>query len=330
MKRNQHLLFLTAWMFLSWTAIQAQALQPEWFKNLDFRFIGPEGNRAIAIAGVPGDPMINYIGAASGGLWKTEDGGVNWRPIFDNQEVSSIGSVALAPSNPNIVWVGTGETFLIRPAHAMGDGIYKSEDAGKTWKKMGLEKTGRIGRIVIHPTNPDIVYAAALGHAYGPQQDRGVYRSTDGGNTWKQVLFVDEGTGAADITIDPQNPDQLYAGMWSIHINTWGLNSGGAGGGVYRSRDGGDTWEPMTTKGLPGGKDRPVGKTAVALCHNQPNVVYALFEIESPALYRSDNGGETWTLMTRNHDIAERAPYYTRIAVAPDNPDEIYFLSVRF
>lgn len=330
MKRNQHLLFLTAWMFLSWTAMQAQALQPEWFKNLDFRFIGPEGNRAIAIAGVPGDPMINYIGAASGGLWKTDDGGVNWRPIFDNQEVSSIGSVALAPSNPNIVWVGTGETFLIRPAHAMGDGIYKSEDAGKTWKKMGLEKTGRIGRIVIHPTNPDIVYAAALGHAYGPQQDRGVYRSTDGGNTWKQVLFVDEGTGAADITIDPQNPDQLYAGMWSIHINTWGLNSGGAGGGVYRSRDGGDTWEPMTTKGLPGGKDRPVGKTAVALCHNQPNVVYALFEIESPALYRSDNGGETWTLMTRNHDIAERAPYYTRIAVAPDNPDEIYFLSVRF
>lgn len=330
MKRNQWILLFVAWLFSGFSTVQAQALQADLFENLDFRFIGPEGNRAIAIAGVPGDPLINYIGAASGGLWKTEDGGVSWKPIFDDQNVSSIGSVALAPSNPNIVWVGTGETFLIRPAHAMGDGIYKSEDGGKTWQNMGLEKTGRIGRIVIHPSNPDIVYAAALGHTYGPQQERGVYRTTDGGKTWEQVLFVDEGTGAADIAIDPKNPDNLFAGMWSIHINTWGLNSGGPGGGVYRSTDGGDTWEPMTGKGLPGGVDRPVGKTAVALCYDQPNVVYALFEIESPALYRSDDGGENWTLMTRDHDIAERAPYYTRIAVAPDNPDEIYFISVRF
>lgn len=330
MKRNQWIFLLAVWLFSTFSTVQGQALQAELFENLDFRFIGPEGNRAIAIAGVPGDPLINYIGAASGGLWKTEDGGVSWKPIFDDQNVSSIGSVALAPSNPNIVWVGTGETFLIRPAHAMGDGIYKSEDGGKTWKNMGLEKTGRIGRIVIHPDNPDIVYAAALGHTYGPQQERGVYRTTNGGQTWEQVLFVDEGTGAADIAIDPKNPNNLFAGMWSIHINTWGLNSGGPGGGVYRSTDGGDTWEPMTLKGLPGGKDRPVGKTAVALCHDQPNVVYALFEIESPALYRSDDGGENWTLMTRDHDIAERAPYYTRIAVAPDNPDEIYFISVRF
>ena len=330
MKRNQWILLFVAWLFSGFSTVQAQALQADLFENLDFRFIGPEGNRAIAIAGVPGDPLINYIGAASGGLWKTEDGGVSWKPIFDDQNVSSIGSVALAPSNPNIVWVGTGETFLIRPAHAMGDGIYKSEDGGKTWQNMGLEKTGRIGRIVIHPSNPDIVYAAALGHTYGPQQERGVYRTTDGGKTWEQVLFVDEGTGAADIAIDPKNPDNLFAGMWSIHINTWGLNSGGPGGGVYRSTDGGDTWEPMTGKGLPGGVDRPVGKTAVALCYDQPNVVYALFEIESPELYRSDDGGENWTLMTRDHDIAERAPYYTRIAVAPDNPDEIYFISVRF
>lgn len=330
MKRNQWILLFVAWLFSGFSTVQAQALQADLFENLDFRFIGPEGNRAIAIAGVPGDPLINYIGAASGGLWKTEDGGVSWKPIFDDQNVSSIGSVALAPSNPNIVWVGTGETFLIRPAHAMGDGIYKSEDGGKTWQNMGLEKTGRIGRIVIHPSNPDIVYAAALGHTYGPQQERGVYRTTDGGKTWEQVLFVDEGTGAADIAIDPKNPDNLFAGMWSIHINTWGLNSGGPGGGVYRSTDGGDTWEPMTEKGLPGGEGHPVGKTAVALCYDQPNVVYALFEIESPALYRSDDGGENWTLMTRDHDIAERAPYYTRIAVAPDNPDEIYFISVRF
>ncbi len=310
--------------------LQGQPIESSTFDHLPFRFIGPEGNRAIAIAGVPGDPMINYIGAASGGLWKTSDGGLNWSPIFDKQSASSVGSVALAPSNPNQVWVGTGETFVIRPAHAMGDGIYKSTDAGKNWKKMGLEKSGRIGRILVHPHNQDIVYAAALGHTYGPQKDRGVYRSKDGGETWEQVLFVDEGTGAADLAIDPKNPKILYAAMWSIHINTWGLNSGGPGGGIYKSSDGGDTWQAMTENGLPGGEKRPVGKTAVALCHSNPNIVYALFEIDSPALYRSDDGGKTWELRTQNHTINERAPYYTRITVAPDNPDEIYFLSVRF
>ncbi|MEM9328944.1 MAG: glycosyl hydrolase, partial [Bacteroidota bacterium] len=302
----------------------------ETVSQLNFPFNGPEGNRDYAIAGVPGDPMVNYIGAASGGLWKTVDGGVRWKPITDTLEASSIGSVAIAPSDPDQVWMGTGETFLIRPAHAMGDGIYKSADAGKTWERMGLENTGRIGRIVIHPSNPDIVYAAALGHTYGNQKERGIYKTTDGGRSWKQVLFVDEGTGASDLTMDPQNPDVLYAAMWSIHINTWGLRSGGPGGGIYKSEDGGESWTPMTKNGLPGGEARPVGKTAVALCHNEPNVVYALFEIESPELYRSDDGGQTWELRSQDHTMNERAPYYTRIAVAPDNPDEIYFLSVRF
>ena len=211
---------------------------PEIFKALNFRFVGPEGNRTIAIAGVSGDPMTNYIGAASGGLWKTMDGGLNWEPVFDNQDVSSIGAIAITPGNKDVVWVGTGETFLIRPAHAMGDGIYKSTDGGKTWEHMGLEKTGRIGRIVIHPTNPDIVYVAALGHTYAPQQDKGVYKTTDGGKSWKRILFVDETTGAADIALDPKDPNRLLAGMWSVQINTWGLNSGGPGGGVYRSLDG--------------------------------------------------------------------------------------------
>ena len=300
------------------------------FENLKFRFIGPEGNRAIAIAGVPGDPMINYIGAASGGLWKTTDGGLNWKPIFDEQDVSSIGSIAIAPTNSDIVWAGTGETFVIRPAHAMGDGIYKSEDAGKTWKNMGLEKTGRIGRIIVHPTNPNIVYAASLGHTYGPQQERGVYKTSDGGKTWKQVFFADENTGAAELAIDPKNPNRLLVGMWSIHINTWGLKSGGPGGGVYRTLDGGDTWEALSEKGLPGGAENPVGKTAVAISHSEPNIIYALFEIDSPALYRSEDFGETWTLQTRNHDIAERAPYYTRMAVSTSDPNELYFASVKF
>ncbi|MEL6560301.1 MAG: FlgD immunoglobulin-like domain containing protein [Bacteroidota bacterium] len=321
---------LTLLLSLITPVILAQQLNPDHFKNLDFRFIGPEGNRAIAIAGEPGNPMVSYIGAASGGLWKTTDGGVQWNPITDSLNVSSVGSVALAPSDPQQVWMGTGETFVIRPAHAMGDGIYKSTDAGKTWERKGLEKTGRIGRVVVHPSDPDIVYAAALGHTYGPQQDRGVYRTKDGGKSWEQVLFVDEGTGAADITIDPSNPSILYAAMWSIHINTWGLNSGGPGGGIYKSTDGGDTWQPLTKNGLPGGEKRPVGKTAVALCHSQPNVVYALFEINSPELWRSDDRGETWKLMSQDHTMNERAPYYTRITVAPDNPEEIYFLSVRF
>jgi len=300
------------------------------FKEFNFRFIGPEGNRTIAIAGIPGDPMVNYIGAASGGLWKTTDGGVTWKSIFDEQEASSIGSIAITPTNPDVIWAGTGETFIIRPAHAMGDGIYKSEDAGKTWKNMGLEKTGRIGRILVHPTNPDIVYVAALGHTYGPQQDRGVYKTIDGGKTWQRILFVDENTGAADIALNPKNPDQLLAGMWSIHINTWGLRSGGPGGGIYRSMDGGKSWKNLNENGLPGGKDNPVGKTAVAISHSNPKIVYALFEIDSPALYRSEDFGESWILQTRNHDINERAPYYTRMAVSTDNPDQLYFASVKF
>ena len=300
------------------------------FDTLNFRFIGPEGNRAIAIAGVPGDPMINYIGAASGGLWKTTDGGLNWDSVFDDQDVSSIGAIAITPTNPDIIWVGTGETFVIRPAHAMGDGIYKSEDAGKTWKNMGLKKTGRIGRIIVHPSNPDGVYAAALGHTYGPQKERGVYKTTDGGKTWKQVFFVDEDTGAAELAMDPKNPDRLLVGMWSIHINTWGLRSGGPGGGVYRSVDGGKSWEALSKKGLPGGADNPVGKTAVAISPSEPDIVYSLFEIDSPALYRSEDFGNTWSLQTRNHDIAERAPYYTRMAVSPGDPNELYFASVKF
>ncbi|TLF46432.1 WD40/YVTN/BNR-like repeat-containing protein [Maribacter aurantiacus] len=321
--------FLLVLLLLNFVSIFPQT-DPAVFGNLRFRFIGPEGNRTIAMAGVAGDPMTTYIGAASGGLWKTSDGGISWNPIFDAQNVSSIGSVAITPTNPDIIWVGTGETFVIRPAHAMGDGIYKSEDGGKTWINMGLEKTGRIGRILVHPTNPDIVYAAALGHTYGPQQERGVFKTTDGGKTWERIFFVDENTGAAELAMDPKNPDRLLVGMWSIHINTWGLNSGGPGGGVYRTLNGGDTWEALSKNGLPGGEDHPVGKTAVAISHSSPNIVYALFEIESPALYRSEDFGDSWTLQTRNHDIAERAPYYTRMAVSTADPNELYFASVKF
>uniref|UniRef100_UPI0025CF6F84 WD40/YVTN/BNR-like repeat-containing protein n=1 Tax=Algoriphagus sp. TaxID=1872435 RepID=UPI0025CF6F84 len=308
----------------------AQNSLDEQLNNHQFRFIGPEGNRAIAVIGVPGNPQVAYIGAASGGLWKTEDMGINWRPIFDDQDISSVAAVELAPSDPNQVWVGTGETFVIRPAHAMGNGIYFSPDAGKTWEHKGLEKTGRIGRVLVHPNDPKTVYAASLGHTYGPQKERGIFRSRDGGDTWEHVLFIDEGTGASDLAIDPQNPDILYAAMWSININTWGLNSGGSGSGIYKSTDGGDTWEAMNKNGLTSGAARPVGKTSVSVSHSDPNVVYALFEAESPEVWRSSDKGMSWTLMSQEHDWNERAPYYTRLRVNTGDPNEIYSMSVRF
>ena len=307
----------------------AQQLNPEHLSQLRYRFIGPDGNRAIAVAGVPGDPLVSYIGAASGGLWKTTDGGTTWLPIFDDQPVNSIGSIAIAPSDPNVIWVGTGETFVIRPAHSVGDGVYRSTDAGRTWKNVGLPLTGRIGRMVVDPRDPDVAFACALGHTYGPQQDRGVFRTTDGGATWDRVLFVNENTGCSDIAIDPTNPRILYATTWEIFINTWGLNSGGPGSGVYKSTDGGTTWRRLGG-GLPGGADHPIGKTAVAVAASDPNRVYVLVEDSSPGLYRSDNAGRSWQLVNQNHTIAERAPYYTRIAVSPDNEDQIYFLCVRF
>lgn len=311
------------------SAVFAQKLDPKDLKQLSYRFIGPDGNRAIAIAGEPGNNAVVYIGAASGGIFKTDDQGVTWKPIFDQQDVSSIGALALAPRYPKQVWAGTGETFVIRPAHSLGNGIYKSSDAGKSWRNMGLEKSGRIGRVIVSPTDTNTVFACALGHTYGPQKERGVYRTKDGGQSWQQVLFVNEQTGANELAINPRNPDILFAGLWNININTWGLHSGGPGGGVYRSKDGGDTWEPLHTKGLPGGPGKPVGKVSVAVAPGQPNVVYALFEMDSPALYRSEDGGESWKLMSRDHSMMERAPYYGRITVAPDDANEIHTISVK-
>jgi hypothetical protein len=205
----------------------AQHVDPSQLSGLSYRHIGPDGNRVISVLGEPGNPLVMYSGGASGGLFKTEDGGVRWFPIFDDQEVSSVSALAMAPSDHNQVWAGTGETFLIRPAHAMGDGIYKSTDAGASWANVGLEETGRIGRIRVHPTNPDIVYACALGHTYGPQATRGVYRTEDGGDNWELVLHVSEESGCIDLALDSNNPRFLYASIWDVHINTWGLNSGG-------------------------------------------------------------------------------------------------------
>lgn len=314
------------------SALIAQSLQPSQYNQLKYRHIGPDGNRTIAVIGVPGDPSTAVVGAASGGIWKTTDYGTNWKPVFDDKTSSSVSALAVAESAPNEMWAGTGETFLIRPAHAMGDGIYKSLDYGETWTKMGLEKTGRIGRIVVNPRNPDIVYACALGHAFGPQEERGVYMTTNGGEQWEKVLHVNEDTGCIDMDIDPNNPNTVYASFWQIQIDTWNLQSGGAHSGVYRSKDGGKNWEKLSGvgRGLPGSEENPVGKVAVRVAPSNSNKVYVLTEESSPGFYSSNDGGDSWSLVSRNHTLNERAPYYTRFAVDPENEDRLYFANVRF
>ena len=297
--------------------------------QLRYRFVGPDGNRASAVVGEPGNPMVAYVGAASGGVWKTEDGGVHWRAVFDSEPAQAIGALAIAPSAHTVVWAGTGETFFIRPTTALGDGVYRSTDAGRSWRHMGLDSTGRIARIVIDPLDPDVVLVCALGRGYGPAQERGVYRTADGGRTWTRVLFVDSGTGCSDLAMDPGDPQTIFAGMWQLEVKPWQLASGGSGSGLWVSRDGGVTWRRLAGHGLPF-TTQAVGKIAVAVAPSAPNTIYALFEERDPTLYRSDDRGVTWRRVSRNHDMAERAPYYVRFTVAPDDPDRLYFVSVRF
>ena len=334
-------LFLVLALLASSSAIAQQAPAPESYADLEWRYIGPEGNRFSAAAGIPGDPHTYYFGAASGGIYKTTDGGVNWDAIFDDQPVQSIGSLGVSMADPNIVWAGTGEG-KIRSHISVGQGAYKSTDAGRTWTLMGLEQTGRIPRLAIHPTNPDIVYICALGHSYGPQPERGVFRTMDGGDSWEQVLFVDENTGCSDIALDPVNPRNLFAGMWQLEIHTYGRTSGGPGGGLHVSRDGGDTWEklsgPDNEMGLP---TLPVGKVAVAIAPSNPQRVYAMLETgdgipwdgretEDGQVWGSTDGGRSWTLITRNRNAMGRPHYYSRVVISPDDEDEAYFLTASF
>jgi len=318
-------------------AQQGARVDPDVYRQLGWRFIGPEGNRFSAVAGVPGDPYVYYAGAASGGVYKTTDGGIHWTPVFDDQPVQSIGSLAVARTDPNIVWAGTGEG-KIRSHISVGQGVYRSTDAGRTWSLMGLEQTGRVPRLVIHPRDPNVVLACALGHAYGPQPERGIFRTADGGQTWTKVLFVDENTGCSDLAMDPVNPSVLFAGMWQLEIHTWGRESGGPGSGLFVSRDGGVTWTRLTGRGLPA---KPVGKVAVAIAPSNPDRVYALIETgdgapwngretDSGQVWRSEDGGETWTLVSRDRNAMGRAHYYSRMAVAPDDEDETYFLTASF
>jgi photosystem II stability/assembly factor-like uncharacterized protein len=319
-------------------ALLAQTESADVYKQLKFRYIGPEGNRVISVAGEPGNPNVYYAGAASGGIFKSEDGGSLWKPIFDDQPVSSIGALAITPSDHQIVWAGTGESF-IRSNISLGNGIYKSTDGGKHWKHEGLTETGRIARVLVHPRNPDVVYVCALGRSYGPQQERGVFRTTDGGENWKRVLFVDENTGCSDLALDANNPRVLFAGMWQLEIHTWGRKSGGPGSGLFVTRDGGETWDRLKGHGLP---ELPVGKVAVGVAPSDSNRIYALIEtadgvpseegekVESGELWRSDDGGESWKVVSYDRNLAGRTHYYSRFAIAPDDANEVTFLSAAF
>jgi photosystem II stability/assembly factor-like uncharacterized protein len=292
---------------------------------LRFHYMGPaSAGRFAAVAGIPGDTTTYYLGAASGGIWKTTDGARTWTPIFDDQPVQAIGALAVAPTNPNIVWAGTGEPWAIRDADIMGDGVYKSLDGGATWTNMGLRETGRIARILVNPRDPDVVFVCALGRATGPQPERGVYRTRDGGMNWERVLFVNPNTGCSGMSIDANDPDVLFAGTWEVVMHTWAMFSGGPGSGVYMSRDGGTKWTRLQN-GLP---KSPVGKIDVAVAPSNSQRVYALIQTPNQgSLWRSDDGGSAWRVVSWDRRLIGRAGYYIRIAVNPMNADEVYVMN---
>jgi len=284
------------------------------------------GGRSIAVAGVVGDPQTGYFGAAGGGLWKTTDAGANWQPVTDGQVHSaSVGAVAVADSNPNIVWIGMGES-CIRGNVMSGDGVYKSTDAGATWTHIGFEDAPVISKIRIHPTNPDIVYVAAFGKLSAPSERRGVFKTTDGGKTWKRTLFRDVRTAAVDISIDRQHPNVMYAAMWEAFRLEYTMSSGGPGSGLFKSTDGGDTWSEITRNpGLPAGID---GRIGVAVSPADSNRVYAIIENREGGLFSSSDAGQTWTLVNGGRNIRQRAFYYTHVTADPTNADTVYVLNV--
>jgi photosystem II stability/assembly factor-like uncharacterized protein len=312
-----------ALLALSFTvALQAQ-VDPELLAGMKARAIGPAAmsGRVAAIDAVETNPDIVYVGAATGGVWKSTDGAFSFTPIFDDQPVAAIGALSIFQPSPEIIWVGTGEGN-VRNSMSVGNGIYKSIDGGATWKHMGLEKTERIHRIVLHPTDPNIAWVAALGQAWGQNADRGVFKTTDGGRTWTKVLFVNDRTGAADLVIDPTNPNKLFASMWEYRRWPWFFNSGGPGSGLHVSHDGGITWKRYTQEdGMPEGN---LGRIGVAIARSNPSVVYALVEAGKSGLLRSDDGGRKWTMVNSENNVVNRPFYYADLRVDPKDPNRVY------
>lgn len=294
--------------------------------GLTWRLIGPfRGGRVLAVTGVIGDPETYYFGGTGGGVWKSTDGGLSWRPMTDKvKDMSpSIGAIAVAPSDSNVIYAGTGEA-CIRGDIIAGNGMYKSIDGGKTWNPSGLQDTGAIGRIAVHPKNADIAFVAALGHPFGTNPERGIFRTTDGGKTWTKVLFKDENTGGIDLALDPSNPNTIFASLWQARRSPWGMDSGGPGSGLYRSTDGGTTWKRLSGHGLPEGI---LGRIGVAVAYGNSNRVWALIEADKGGLFRSDDGGDSWTLVNSDRQYRQRAFYYTHVFADPRLTDGVYILN---
>jgi photosystem II stability/assembly factor-like uncharacterized protein len=296
------------------------------FKGMKYRLIGPfRGGRSLTAAGIPGDPTTYYFGATGGGVWKSTDGAMTWSSVFDKEGSGSIGSLAVANSDHNTIYVGTGEA-CIRGNISHGDGVYKSLDGGKTWKNIGLRDSRAIGKVIVNPSNPDIVFVAALGHPYGPNTERGIFRTLDGGKSWGKVLYKDENTGGIDVAFDPRNPNILFAALWQARRTSWSLASGGPGSGLYRSNDGGTTWKRLEEHGLPKG---PYGRIGIAVAANSDRV-YALIEARNPdgGLYRSEDGGETWDFVNPSHSLWQRPWYYMHIIADPRDENVVYIMDV--
>jgi photosystem II stability/assembly factor-like uncharacterized protein len=299
------------------------------FKNVKYRLIGPfRGGRSAAVCGDLKEKNLFYMGATGGGVWKTKDGGSNWKNISDKYFGGSIGSISVAPTDPDIIYVGEGENSL-RGNVSEGFGIWKTTDGGRTWKNLGLKDTRHIVKIIIHPKNPDIVWVAAIGHLFGPNLERGVFKTIDGGKTWKKVLFSDEQSGAVDLILEPGNPDVVYASTWTVIRTPYSMESGGKGSALWKSRDGGDTWKKLNDKkGFP--SKSVIGIIGVTIAPSNPEKVYAIIENENGGLYVSNDAGETWTMQNNTNDIRQRAWYYSKVFVDPKNENIVYVLNVDF
>lgn len=328
-RRQIHRCMALAALTVGFLVAGARAQQPDVSKlsGLKWRLIGPfRGGRVEAVTGVVGQPNVFYFGAVAGGVWKTTNAGQSWEPLFDGQPTQAIGAIAVAPSDPNIIYVGTGEPCL-RGDITYGNGMYKSVDGGKTWTHIGLEDTRHIAKIVVDPHNPDVVLVAALGHASGPNAERGVFRTTDGGRSWQKVLYRDEDTGAVDLVADPRNPRILYAALYQVRRLPWTFTSGGPGSGLYKSTDEGLTWRQLKGNGLPEGV---LGRVGLAVSGANPNRLYALIEAERGGLYVSDDAGEHWRLVNEDHRLRQRPWYFMHIVADPQQVDTVYVLNVGF
>ena len=324
MRRFTHLLIL----FSSFVALQAEKYNETFFNNFEWRNIGPNrGGRSLSSMGSPGRPNEYYFGATGGGLWKTTDGGNTWFPVTDGKITSSsIGAVAVAETNPDIVYIGGGETQL-RGSITQGDGVYRSTDGGETWRHVGLRETQAIARIRIHPTDPDIVYVAALGHPYGDNEQRGIFRSKDGGNSWEKILYKSPKAGGVDISIDRTNPKVIYASLWQVYRRAWKMWGGGPFSGIYKSTDGGDTWTELTKN--PGMPEGPIGKIGMAVSPADANRVWAIVEASEGGVFRSDDGGKSWERTNDDRKIRQRHFYYSRIVADPWDRETVYALNTR-